>query len=120
MRVGDGQWSENDLFDCGVSDVHSNSLIHAMSWFDAEDIKRRVKHRFKRLTLPLSEVNGHNNNLSRLLGFNSFYHPIIELHDIIELNHNEKDSIVSPTAIPIHLQRDEEIGALICLLPSTS
>lgn len=115
LEMGDG--TKNDLFD---TDIHSNTLIHAMSCFDAEMIKRGVNHRFRRLTLPVSEAHGQNNNLSRLLGFNSFYHPIIELYDIIESNHNESDSIVSPAGIPIHLQRDEETGALIGLLPSTS
>ncbi len=120
LEMGDG--TKNDIFDngVGVSGVHSNTLVHAMSCFDAENIKRGVNHRFRRLTLPVSEVNGHTNKLPRLLGFNSFYHPIIELYDIIETNHNENGSIVSPTAIPIHLQRDAESGALIGLLPSTS
>ncbi|KAK1740310.1 hypothetical protein QTG54_009260, partial [Skeletonema marinoi] len=120
LEMGNG--ANSDLFDDGLSDIHSRNLIQAMSYFDAQNMKQLVNHRFMRLTLPASRImHGHTNNkMARLLGFNSFYRPIIELYDIIRTNNMEKDAIVSHKAIPTHLQRDAETGALIGLLPSTS
>jgi hypothetical protein len=118
LEMGNG-----NLVDDGISDVQSSNLMHAMSCFDAKNIKQRVNHRFRRLTLPKNEMHGHKNKSARLqtlLGFNSFYRPIIELHDIMRVNITEIDAIESSKAIPVHLQRDSETGALIGLLPSTS
>jgi len=109
--------------DESISDLHSSNLIHAMSCFDAKNIKYRVNHRFRRLTLPKNEINGRKNKSARLqtlLGFNIFYRPIIELQDIIRANNTEIVAIKSSKAIPVHLQRDAETGALIGLLPSLS
>ena len=120
LEMGNG--AKSDLFEDGLSDIHSRDLIQAMSYFDAKNMKQLVNHHFRRLTLPSSRImHGHTNNkMARLLGFNSFYRPIIELYDIIRTNNMEKDAIVSHKTIPTHLQRDAETGALIGLLPSAA
>ena len=114
--------SNGDLVDDGISDVHSSTLMHAMSCFDARNIKERVNHRFRRLTLPTNEIRGHKNQLSSLqtlLGFNSFYRPIMELHDIIRANTTENDASEPLKAIPTYLQRDADTRVLNGLLPLT-
>ena len=59
--------------------------------------------------------------LQRLLGFNSFYRPVLELHDQVRANKTSDDATTSYVTHPIHyLQRDLETGALIGLLPSSS
>lgn len=80
-------------------------------------------HQLRQLKLPNSKEHERNNaltsiglTLDRLLEFNSYYHPINELNDLVQLQ-------PSPTKyfdleLPYKLQRDIHSGALIGLLPT--
>lgn len=115
----------NHLVNDGMLDVHASNLMHAMMYIDIDNSKniKRVNHRFRILTLPTCEIHGCEIKLSglqKLLGFNSFYHPVMEFNDLIGANETKDESNESFKTIPIHLQRDVLTGALIGLLPSTT
>lgn len=85
--------------------------------------KHRVKHhRLRTLTVPDSketiptDTKGLRSQLDRVLHFNAFYHPIVELHDLFDLQQPCTKYVDS--TLPYHLQRDVHSGALIGLLPS--
>lgn len=87
-------------------------------------------HRFRRLTLPQyleneSTTNGKKEGKSnqseiflRILRFNEFYHPIMQLHDILKASAPTREQKETSLKLPYYLHRDEKSGAMIALLPS--
>lgn len=78
-------------------------------------------HILRKLTLPNCKRRQRNKmslislQLERILGFNSFYHPILELHDLLASQQSMNKYFDSN--LPNNLQRDIHSGALIGLLP---
>ena len=128
IDVGNGNTtttiSNDSIVDDGILDVHSMKLMRAMVTEEHSNKTKQVNHRFRTLTLPTGEIHRYKvkmSELQRLLGFNSFYRPVLELHDQIRANKTSDDATMSYVTHPIHyLQRDVETGALIGLLPSSS
>ena len=90
-------------------------------------------HRLQTLTLPSvgltdnvnnAKIRQQSNRLERILQFNTFYRPIMELHDILDAAHSTSDNHQQQPyfskKVPYHLQRDAHSGAVIGLLPSAS
>ncbi len=88
-------------------------------------------HRFRRLTLPpyqqeiaskknckKEDKTNQSEFLRRILLFNEFYHPIMQLHGILNASALAREQKVFPLTLPYHLHRDEKSGAMIALLPS--
>jgi hypothetical protein len=116
--------NNDNIVDDGILDVHSMKLMRAMVTEEHSNNTKLANHRFRTLTLPISEIHRYKikmSELQRLLGFNSFYCPVLELHDQIRANKTKNDATMSHVTHPIrYLQRDLETGALIGLLPSSS
>ena len=83
--------------------------------------------RIRRITLP--RTSGEHTTrrgegvrtLRRLLRFNAFIHPILQLHDIVGSPLAKAEAALSlKVKIPDHLRRDRHSGALLALLPSSS
>lgn len=116
--------NNDNIVDDGILDVHSMKLMRVMVTEEHYNNTKQVNHRFRTLTLPTSKIHRYEikmSELQRLLGFNSFYRPVLELHDQIRANKTKDDATTSHVTHPIHyFQRDVETGALIGLLPSSS
>jgi len=88
-------------------------------------------HRFRRLTLPPYQQENESTKtgkkesksnqseiLLRILRFNEFYHPIMQLHDILNASAPRGEQKQTSLKLPYYLHRDEKSGAMIALLPS--
>lgn len=132
-----------DNFD-GLSKEEAWSLKCSIYYgFDAKDslmdaiclsnVEKMTNHRFRTLTLPGggdgndNGGDGHRNNnkrfvnqLRRMLQFNTFYRPILQLHDILNSPLAQTEAALSvQIKLPHQFQRDVYSGALIALLPSS-
>lgn len=113
----------DSIVDDGILDVNSIKLMRAMVTEEHSNNIKQVNHRFRTLTLPTRKIYRQvkMSELQRLLGFNSFYRPVLELHDQMRANKTKDDATTSQVIHPIHyLKRDVESGVLIGLLPSSS
>ena len=146
----------------GIKDrtnTSSDTSLKKSTFFLPQGAKLR-NHRIRILTLPNKKVNHINYNnkhsasevfskkrksngqkrniipsqhLQKLLQFNTLYHPIMELHDILLNNPPQQSQLQQPPQapalslhqkqssikLPYHLQREASSGALIGLLPSS-
>lgn len=82
-------------------------------------------HRLRELSLPSGKDQSTNSadnairmQFRRVLSFNAFYHPILELHDFLSSTRHTPKYFDSK--LPNHLQRDIHSGALVGLLPLSS
>ena len=108
------------LLKCSLYGVDSSSHTN---------VDKVKNHRFQRLTLPPCEhayEEGDNKRiaqqqLKKILQFNTFYYPILQLNDVLNSPLAQTETTMSlPLKLPEHLKRDEKSGALIGLLPSTT
>lgn len=83
--------------------------------------------RIRRITLPRTSSEQPTccgegvRTLRRLLRFNAFIHPILQLHDIVNSPLAKAEAALRlKVKIPDHLRRDRHSGALLALLPSSS
>jgi len=126
----DGKGAANDNFD-GASEDDVWAIMCSLYIEVGEEVKLK-NHRLRVLTLPGTSSGSEFRDdgqagskkpvhrLRRILGFNAFYRPILQLHDIINSPLAQAEGVLGvPIKLPQHLKRDVHHGALIALLPSS-